>query len=301
LLDPNEEGFTVGKLIDRDAGVWNDTNQDGQPTQDEIAWHNAGTTSGTGWRWVAYVTDPNNANPNNPDRLNREIARVGSTTQIDLGHDVTVAIIESDANGVNMVDGTTDVSGNHVSQTNHPSENDYSITLKVSFGLLDYVTGGDTDGDYDISTWGYTYNDVESVIAPRIGQVEVMHVNHHGSEHSTNQLYVDTLDPDVSLISCGTNTYGHPDQETLDRLQETSRIYLTERGNPNRNYGNAVIVDDDIVITSSNGVNYTVDGNAYVASDPPPLQTLKQLILEKIALLERELAALRVLAERLPD
>jgi beta-lactamase superfamily II metal-dependent hydrolase len=256
-------GFTVGNLIDRDAGVWNDTNQDGQPSKDEIVWHNAGTTSGTGWRWIGYVTDPNNA-----ARLNREIARVGSTTQIDLGPGVTVTVIESDANGVKMVDGTTDVSGNHVGGTIPPSENDYSITLKVSFGILDYVTGGDTDGEYATSRYGYNYNDVESVIAPRIGKIEILHVNHHGSGHSSNYNYLSTLDPDVSLISCGNNSYGHPDQGTLDRLLATNTVYLTDQGEPNRNYGSAIIVYDDIVIESSNGVDYTVNGDSYWAPDP---------------------------------
>ena len=287
------QGFTVGALIDRDAGVWIDADQDGQPIQDEITWHNAGKTSGTGWRWLGYATDSNNAT-----RLNREIAIVGSTTQINLGPNVTVAVIESDAQGVRMADGQTDLAGDHTNRAVPPSENDYSITLKVSFGRLDYVTGSDTDGEYATAPGGYTYNDVESVIAPRIGRVEVLHANHHGSAHSTNQLYVNTLDPDVSLISCGNNSYGHPDQDTLNRLLSTSTIYLTAQGDPSRNYGSAVIVDDDIVIRSSNGVNYTVDGNAYVASDPLPL---KQQILDQIAVLERELAALRALAQQLPD
>ncbi len=48
-------------------------------------------------------------------------------------------------------------------------------------------------------------------------------------------------------------------------------------------------------------MNYTVDGNAYVASDPPTSQTLKQQILDQIAVLERQLAALRALAQQLPD
>jgi len=245
---------------------------------------------------LAYVTSPANA-----ARLNRETAIVGSTSQINLGHGVTVTVVESDAQGVRMEDGQTAVAGDHTEETNPPSENDYSITLKVSFGSLDYVTGGDTDGEYETSGYRYTYNDVESVIAPRIGRVEVLHANHHGSAHSTNQVYVNTLDPDVSLISCGDNSYGHPDQDTLNRLLATSMVYLTERGEPNRNYGSAVIVDDDIVIRSSNGVNYTVNGNAYVASDPQPQLPLKQRILDQIAVLERELAVLRALAQQLPD
>ncbi len=289
-------GFTVGALIDRDAGVWNDVDQDGQPAQNEITWHNAGTTSGTGWRWLGYATAPNNA-----AQLNRETAIVGSTTQINLGHGVTVTVVESDAQGVRMVDGQTAVAGDHTGETNPPSENDYSITLKVSFGSLDYVTGGDTDGEYDTSGYGYTYNDVERVIAPRIGRVEILHANHHGSAHSTNQVYVNTLDPDVSLISCGSNSYGHPDQDTLNRLLATSTVYLTEQGDSSRNYGSAIIVDDDIVIRSRNGVNYTVDGIAYVASNPLPISSLKQRILDQIAVLERELATLRALAQQLPD
>jgi len=289
-------GFTVGTLIDRDAGVWIDADQDGQPSQDEITWHNAGTTSGTGWRWLGYATDPANAT-----KLNREIAIVGSSTQIDLGPDVTVTVVQSDASGVKMADGQTDIQGNHVNAQNPPSENDYSITLKITYRKLDYVTGGDTDGEYETSSYGYVYNDVESVIAPRIGRIEVLHANHHGSAHSTNQMYVNTLDPDVSLISCGSNSYGHPNQDTLNRLLATSMVYLTEQGDTSRNYGSAVIVNDDIVIKSNNGVNYTVNGNAYVASDPLPERTLKQRILDQIAVLERELEALKALAQQLPD
>jgi beta-lactamase superfamily II metal-dependent hydrolase len=253
LLDPNEEGFTVGKLIDRDAGIWDDKNHDGI--------YDSGTTSGTPKWWLWYATNPDNA-----DKLNREIAIVGSSTQIDLGPDVVVTIIESDANGVKMADGITDVSGDHTGESKPPSENDYCITLKVTFDNLDYVTGGDTDGEY--ATTSYTYNDVESVIAPRIGQVEVTHVNHHGSAHSTNANYVNTLDPDVSLISCGyENQYHHPVQTVLDRLLATSTVYLTQMCYP-RDYNGVVISNTDIVIISSDGVNYTVNADPYVASDP---------------------------------
>jgi beta-lactamase superfamily II metal-dependent hydrolase len=283
-------GFTVGTLIDRDSGVWTDANGNNTFDTGEIVWRNAGRTSGTGNNWLPYAT-----------QLNRVTAIVGSTAQINLGTGVTVTVVESDAQGVMMEDGQTAVAGNHTGMTNPPSENDYSITLKVSFGSLDYVTGGDTDGAYDTSDWGYTYNNVETVIAPRIGQVEILRANHHGSEHSTHQEYVDTLDPEVSIISCGPNGYEHPGQAVLDRLSATSTVYLTEHGDPNRNYNNVTVVDDDIVIRSSNGVNYTVNGNTYVASDPPPALPLKQQILNQIAVLERELAALRALAQQLPD
>ncbi|MBA7683930.1 hypothetical protein ES703_92318 [subsurface metagenome] len=91
-----KHGFTVGKLIDRDSGVWKDKNHDGKcDPEKEIVWHHAGTTSGTAKKWLCYVTDPANA-----EKLNREIAIVGSTEQIDLGPNVVVTIVESDAKGI---------------------------------------------------------------------------------------------------------------------------------------------------------------------------------------------------------
>ena len=286
-------GFTVGRLIDRDAGVWQDADGDDRYDDGEVTWRNAGTTSGTAGHWLAYVTNPTNAT-----QLHRETAVAGSTTQIDLGPGVTVTVVESDAEGVMMADGLRTVAGDHTTEADRPSENDYSITLKVSFGSLDYVTGGDTDGAYDTGYGGYTYNNVETVISPRIGRVEILRANHHGSGHSTNQTYVDTLNPDVSIISCGTNTYGHPEQTILDQLQATSVVYLTAQGDQNRNYANAVIVDGDILIRSRDGINYTVNGTAYVASGD---RTLREQILERIAQIDRELDEPRDLAERLPQ
>ena len=283
--------FTVDTLIDRDSGVWTDADGDNAYDDGEITWRNAGDISNTANNWLPYATT-----------LNRATAIVGSTNQINLDPNVTVTVIQSDAQGVMMEDGQTPVAGDHTGENTPPSENDYSITLKVSFGNLDYVTGGDTDGDYDTSGYGYTYNNVESVIAPRIGQVEILHVNHHGSEHSSTQAYVNTLNPDISLISCGNNNrHGHPEQIILDRLLATSTVYLTERGDPGRNYGSAVIVDDDIVISTDDGLTYTVNNNTYVASGPPPDRSLKEQILDQIALLEEELADLRALAQQLPD
>lgn len=256
-----KHGFTVGKLVDRDAGRWVDANGDGAcDPKTEIVWHNAGTVSGTGRNWLCYVTNPANA-----AKLNREIALVGSTAQINLGPDVTIKVVQADADGVVMADGVTSLKGDHTADALPPSENDYSIALKISFGQVDYATAGDTDGEYAQSSFGYTYNDVERVIASRFGRVELLRANHHGSAHSTSLFYVDTLNPDVSLISCGANSYGHPAQTTLDRLLATGAVYQNNACEPNRNYGATVIVNGDIVVKSRDGQTYTVNGVAYLA------------------------------------
>ncbi len=267
------EGITFDKIIDRDAGVWQDGSgggaSDGLCDPDlEIVWHNAGTQSGTSRNWLCYATN----SANTKIYPIREIAVLNSTTQIDPPDSgAVVEIIQVDADGVTMVDGTTLLTGDHTGDTTPPSENDYSISLKITYGLLDYATAGDTDGEYATSEFGYTYNNVESVNDSRMGQVDVMQANHHGSSHSTNQDYVNTLNSDVSVISCGTgNSYGHPGQTTLDRLLATSDVYLTNDCNTAVNYGASVIVDGDIILNSSNGTNYTVNGTAYVATDPGP-------------------------------
>ena len=263
-------GITFDKIIDRNAGAWVDGfgggTVDGICDPDlEIQWYNAGTQSGTSRNWLCYATGSANMNI----YPIREIAQLGSTTQIDPPDaGGIVEIVQVDGDGVMMVDGVTPIQGDHTADPVPPSENDYSIAIKIRFGTIDYATAGDSDGEYATSQWGYTYNDVEAILAPRFGQVDVLRANHHGSGHSTSQFYVDSLDPDASAISCGNNTYGHPGQVVLDRLLATGDVYLTNLCDTTRNYGAAVIVNGDILLQSNDGVNYTINGVAYVASDP---------------------------------
>jgi hypothetical protein len=263
-------GITFDKIVDRNAGAWVDGfgggTLNGNCDADlEIQWYNAGTQSGTSRNWLCYAT--NSANTNIYPI--REIAQLGSTTQIDPPDSgAVVEIVQVDGDGVLLADGTTPIQGDHTADPVPPSENDYSIALKIRFGTIDYATAGDSDGEYATSQWGYTYNDVEAILAPRFGQVDVLRANHHGSGHSTSQFYVDTLDPDASAISCGNNTYGHPGQVVLDRLLATGDVYLTNLCDVTRNYGAAVIVNSDILLQSNDGVNYTINGVGYVASDP---------------------------------
>jgi len=264
-----QQGITADVLIDRDGGTWVDANSDGICDPDlEVVWHNAGTISGTASNWVCWVTDPNTI----AGQI-RQIAQIGSTTQIDLGlsSGVTTKVVQVDAQGVMQADGVTPVAGDHTQDAVPTSENDYSITLWINWGKLDFVAGGDTDGEYTTSEFGYSYNDVETDVAARIGQeVEVIWVNHHGSSHSTNANYVNTLNPVAAIFSPGiTNTYGHPDQTVIDRLYNNGTMrYFTQMGDPTRNYYDSVIVDGNVVVQVTDGVNYTVDGDPYVATDP---------------------------------
>ncbi len=299
----NEFGITFDKLIDRDSGTWNDLNGNGVVDyekikigdtdnsyffSDEIDCHNMGSLSSTALKWIAWVTN-SSSDPKIGIAGKREIAEIGSD-QIDLGAEVIVNIVQVDGEDVNMskdyetaspVGDGGPVQGDHTdTRTSRnelkPSENDYSISIWINFGKLDYVFGGDTDGKYDISQYGYTYNDVESVVAQRINQkIEVISVNHHGSSHSTNDNYVNMLNPDVAIYNVGDNSYDHPDPSVIARLDNKGADqYYTAYGDneiPLTAYKGTVTLSD-IAIKSTDGEHYTVNypgsSVAYIATSP---------------------------------
>jgi len=54
-----------------------------------------------------------------------------------------------------------------------------------------------------------------------IPEVDLLVAGHHGSKYSTGNLLLDTVSPEMVVISVGRNNiYGHPTQEVLDRLSE---------------------------------------------------------------------------------
>ena len=50
--------------------------------------------------------------------------------------------------------------------------------------------------------------------------IELLVVGHHGSKYSTSPELLSILMPEQAVISCGSNSYGHPTDETLRRLVE---------------------------------------------------------------------------------
>jgi len=92
-----------------------------------------------------------------------------------------------------------------------------------------YFTGGDCGGS------GGDYADLETPLSPIVADIDAMKINHHGSRYSTNRTFLDSLRPEAVVISVGDrNRYGHPAQETLDRLQNTNSVryvYQTENAN----------------------------------------------------------------------
>ncbi len=62
-----------------------------------------------------------------------------------------------------------------------------------------------------------------------IGLCELLVVGHHGSKNATCEALLDATRPLYAVISVGGNSYGHPTQEVLDRLEECgAAVYRTD-------------------------------------------------------------------------
>lgn len=70
----------------------------------------------------------------------------------------------------------------------------------------------------------------QRVMARGLEPCDVLKVAHHGSRHSTSDRWLGTVKPTFAVISVGTgNRYGHPTQETLDRLERHhTLVYRTD-------------------------------------------------------------------------
>ena len=147
------------------------------------------------------------------------------------------------------------------------NENDLCVALVISYGDFDYFTAGDLSGKTTSS-----YIDIETSVAPEVGDIEVYKVNHHGSRYSTSQYLVDIIKPEVSVFSLGNdNDYGHPTQEVIDRLAAAdSYMYLTEEPPPEGGSvppGKGEVVNGHIVITTDGVGDYTVNGDWYATDN----------------------------------
>lgn len=183
-------------------------------------------------------------------------------TVFDMGADVLVVCVA--VNG--QVEG-----GNSVA-LDTKDENDASVALKLRFGTFDYFVGGDLTGG-GLSGSRRT-KDVESLVAPVVGDVDVLKVSHHGSKTSSNQIFLDTLRPEVAVISAGNGgvnkIYHHPSRPVLNRLEllgALKAVFQTNRGETAGGLKEKdlkiIRIEDRNVVVSTDGQSYLINGEAF--------------------------------------
>ena len=126
----------------------------------------------------------------------------------------------------------------------HPGENveeyslnDASITAHLQYGQISFIFTGDIEesAEREIVETGI---DIKST---------VLKVAHHGSRTSTNDYFLEAVNPEVAIIQVGEdNRFGHPAPEVINRLQENNiDIYRND-------------LNGDIVI-NTDGETYTIE------------------------------------------
>ena len=61
-----------------------------------------------------------------------------------------------------------------------------------------------------------------------LSNIDFIKIGHHGSNTSSSEEFINSINPKYSLISVGTNNrYGHPKESVLDILSNT-KIYRTD-------------------------------------------------------------------------
>lgn len=104
-------------------------------------------------------------------------------------------------------------------------ENDNSIILSLDFYDTDVLFCG------DLSKVGE-----KRLIAeyPNL-DTDLLSVGHHGSKYSACDEFLADVTPEISVISAAEkNSYGHPDPDTVSRLEQYGKVYCT------KDYGNIV-------------------------------------------------------------
>lgn len=76
-------------------------------------------------------------------------------------------------------------------------------------------------GDYDMLVTGDSPAKVERSFIEMypVNNIDLLIAGHHGSKNSACGDLLKTIGADTAIISCGVNNYGHPTNETLERLK----------------------------------------------------------------------------------
>lgn len=98
--------------------------------------------------------------------------------------------------------------------------NNWSVGLRLDYQDTSFVLCGDAEktAEADMCASGLDL------------KADVLKLSHHGSGTSSSQEFMDQVDPEYGVISCGKNNdYGHPHKETMELLQSRGvKVYRTD-------------------------------------------------------------------------
>ncbi len=98
--------------------------------------------------------------------------------------------------------------------------NDTSIVSQLIFNNNSFLFTGDISGPME-----------ERLADEKVNlDSDVLKVSHHGSKYSTFDKFLEAVTPKIAIIQVGKNNYGHPTEETINRLKKfISGILRTDK------------------------------------------------------------------------
>lgn len=94
--------------------------------------------------------------------------------------------------------------------------NDYSVVIKCTYKNVSVLCTGDATKVTEAEILANYKDKLKS---------DVLKVGHHGSRESSSAVFLSAVSPKYAIISCGKdNSYGHPHEETLNRLNNINAI-----------------------------------------------------------------------------
>lgn len=115
------------------------------------------------------------------------------------------------------------------------NSNDTSIVIKLVFNKETFLFTGDISSKIE--------EDLKLANLPL--KADILKVAHHGSRYSSSDYFLESVLPEIAVIQVGENSYGHPAEESLKRLEKFGIKILRTN------------LDGDIKIVSD-GKNYEV-------------------------------------------
>lgn len=100
--------------------------------------------------------------------------------------------------------------------------NEMSIVIKSVYGDTSVMLTGDAEVESE--------GDIVKRWSAATLKCDILKVGHHGSTTSTTDAFLNAVDPEIAVISCGEgNKYGHPHDETIEKLTAKGiTIYRTD-------------------------------------------------------------------------
>lgn len=122
-----------------------------------------------------------------------EILYLAAGDVINMGRNVSVEVLNPDR-------------GNPLDEKD---ENKNSLVLRVNVKGSSVLMTGDIDEKGE-----------KSLIADTDIKADILKIAHHGSRYSSCEKFIAVAAPKIAVIQVGKNTYGHPSEEVIKRLEE---------------------------------------------------------------------------------